>query len=263
VNTVLVVIPARYESVRFPGKPMADLGGQPMIAQVWQRARQLAHADRLIIATDDSRIVACAHGFGAETRLTASFHKNGTERMAEVAASLPYPVVVNLQGDLPLFSPKTLDRIIVEGTHLILSRQAECVTVKAAITSQEELLSPHIVKVVSDPSGSALYFSRSPIPYLQKINADTLPPIFYRHYGIYMFHLEFLLRLAKSDEGVLEKAEQLEQLRVLELGGRIHVIEIPRHDAAHFFEVNHPEDLVIARKILKAQTALPEKQAAL
>lgn len=251
MSAVLVVIPARYSSNRFPGKPLADLLGRPMIERVWERACRLKRADRVIIATDDERIAVPARRFGAEVCLTASSHKNGTERVAEVAASLSYPVVVNLQGDLPLFNPETLDRVIEAGSEIVLKRQSDMVTVQSPIASYEEWLSPHVVKVVSNPHGQAIYFSRAPIPYLQSGTFDASSFVFQRHYGIYLFCKAFLQQVAKSDEGALERLEQLEQLRALERGGRIQVIDISREEAADFFEVNRPEDLVVARELLQ------------
>lgn len=253
-GSVLVVIPARYPSTRFPAKPLADLDGKPMVQHVWERATRSKKADRVIVATDDDRIEKCVRSFGGEAALTSSDHRTGTERVAEVAARFLFPVVVNLQGDLPLFQPHVLDRLIEVGKGLFDAGTADLVTAKAKIDSEDEIFSPNTVKVVSDRTGRALYFSRSPVPYIDKASYEKLRQSisFYKHYGIYLYHRDFLLNIAKTQEGELERIERLEQLRVLEEGGRVHVVEIERSDAQFFHEVNTPEDLVKAREILSS-----------
>ncbi len=243
---VLVVIPARYRSSRFPGKPLADLGGMPMVQQVWRRAMQVKRANRVVVASDDARILKVVEAFGGEGWLTSSTHRTGTERVAEVAEKIPAALVMNLQGDLPLFLPETLDRLIDLG----LTSDSDALTVKSEMTDPAERSSPSSVKVVSDLRGRALYFSRSLIPYPR---ADDGQFKYYKHYGIYLFRRDFLLRIAKAPEGRLEGMEQLEQLRILEQGGTIQVVEIAPHEAASFWEVNLPEDLVRARAILAQQ----------
>ncbi len=247
MNNVLVVIPARYASTRFPGKPLADLCGMPMVQQVWQRAIQVKRADRVVVATDDQRILEVVKGFGGEGWMTSSAHRTGTERVAEVAEKIPSMLVVNLQGDLPLFLPETLDRLIEIG--LASGNPFQAVTVKSEMTDPAERSSPASVKVVTDLQGRALYFSRSLIPYPQTHNLNNNFK-YYKHYGIYLFQRHFLLQIAKAPEGELEKIEQLEQLRILEGGGTIRVVEIDPREAASFWEVNTPEDLVRAREIL-------------
>ncbi len=249
-NSTLVVIPARYPSVRFPGKPLADLNGKPMIQHVWERAIAAKRPDRVIVATDDERIAETVRRFGGEGMITSSSHRTGTERVAEVAAQFPARQVVNLQGDLPLFQPITLDRLIEIGGEAVLRGEANLATVKSKM-SYEETVSPHSVKVVTDRQGNALYFSRSLIPHVEGGVHDwrNRSP-FYKHYGMYLYHKDFLLKIAPSQEGDLEKFEKLEQLRVLEQGGKIRVIEIDSEEAAHLAEVNTPEDLVKAREML-------------
>lgn len=255
-DSVLVVIPARYPSTRFPGKPLADLNGKPMIQHVWERATAAKRPNRILVATDDERIAQTVRRFGGEVMITSSDHRTGTERVAEVAAQFPALQVMNLQGDLPLFQPATLDRLIESGGKLIQGGEADLITAKSAITNEEEVFSPHSVKVVSNERGEALYFSRSPIPHVEKDAFSKRGAFtFYKHYGIYLYHKDFLLRIAKSPEGSLEKMERLEQLRVLEQGGRVRVLEIEREEARFFWEVNTPEDLVKAREILNADSS--------
>jgi len=250
-DSVLVVIPARYPSTRFPGKPLADLNGKPMIQHVWERAISAKRPDRVIVATDDERIAEVVQGFGGEVMMTSSSHRTGTERVAEVAAQFPALRVMNLQGDLPLFQPATLDRLIDVGGKLIQRGEADLITAKSVLTEEEELFSPHSVKVVSNEWGEALYFSRSPIPHIEKGAFEKRGSFnFFKHYGIYLYHKDFLLQIAKSPEGSLEKIERLEQLRVLEQRGRVRVLEIEKAEARFFWEVNTPEDLIKAREIL-------------
>lgn len=252
--TSLVVIPARYASTRFPAKPLADLNGKPMVQHVWERAAAAKRPGRVVVATDDRRIAEIVERFGGEVAMTADSHRTGTERVAEVAARFPAKIVVNLQGDLPLFNPSTLDDLIEKSERLIMNGETDLVTAKSEIHSEEEIFSPHSVKVVTDFTGRALYFSRSPIPYLQKgdLKKGVAPFKFYKHYGIYLYHFDFLLQVAKSPEGGLEKMERLEQLRVLEQGGRVQVIEIDPEAARFFWEVNTPEDLTKAKEILSS-----------
>jgi len=250
----LVVIPARYSSTRFPAKPLADLNGKPMVQHVWERAAAAKRPGKVIVATDDDRIAAVVRDFGGEVEMTSSSHRTGTERVAEVASRFPAKIVVNLQGDLPLFDPATLDLLIEKSEEAILDGQADLVTAKSEIHSEEEVFSPHTVKVVTDVEGRALYFSRSPIPYLEPgaFGKGSAPFKLYKHYGIYIYHPDFLFRIAKSPEGNLERIERLEQLRVLEQGGSVRVIEIDPKAARFFWEVNTPEDLIQAREILSS-----------
>lgn len=255
-DSVLVVIPARYPSTRFPGKPLADLNGKPMVQHVWERAVAAKRPAKVLVATDDARIADVVRRFGGEVMITASTHRTGTERVAEVAAQFPAELVVNLQGDLPLFRPETLDRLIEAGGESIRRREADLITAKSALMDEAEIFSPHSVKVVTDHRDYALYFSRSPIPYAERgrlgASSESGTFVFYKHYGIYLYHKAFLIQIAESPEGKLEKKERLEQLRVLERGGRVRVIEIGEGEARFFWEVNTPEDLVKAREILKS-----------
>lgn len=260
-RTSLVVIPARYSSTRFPAKPLADLNGKPMVQHVWERAAAAKRPGKVVVATDDDRIASAVRGFGGEVEMTSPDHRTGTERVAEVASRFPAGIVVNLQGDLPLFNPATLDLLIEKSEKAILDDKADLVTAKSEIRSEEEVFSPHSVKVVTDSNGRALYFSRSPIPYIEKgrFGTGSAPFKFYKHYGIYFFHPDFLFRIAKSPEGSLERMERLEQLRVLEQGGSVQVIEINPEAARFFWEVNTPEDLIRAREILSSSEKIKIK----
>ncbi len=252
--SVLVVIPARYDSSRLPGKPLADIVGKPMIQRVWEQASSMPY--RVVVATDSDRVADCTRAFGGEVFMTSSVHRNGTERVAEVARQAPADVIVNLQGDLPLFRPDTLERIIELGVKDIQAHQVDMVTIKSEITTPEEAFSPQAVKVVTDAAGNALYFSRSTVPYIPPTGTLPTGVQFFRHYGVYIYRLSFLLHVAGLPEGRLEQTERLEQLRVLEAGGRIRVIEVSREEAASFWEVNTPEELQEAKKRINAYNSV-------
>ncbi len=247
MNT-LVVIPARYASSRFPGKPLAVLQGKPMIWHVWNRATQIKMADKVIVATEDNRIAETVSAFGGEVVVTSATHRTGSDRVAEVAALYKdVPLVLNLQGDLPLFHPSVIDQLIQLGKKWIINGETDVVTLQSKIVLEEEIFSPNTVKLVSNNRGDLLYFSRSPIPYIEKGAKFSLH---FKHYGVYLFHRDFLLKMAQCPEGDLEKAERLEQLRVLEAGGRIRAMEMTDEEAQSFCEVNVPEDLTKANEIL-------------
>ena len=246
----LVVIPARYDSTRFPGKPLADLCGRPMIQHVWERAIAAKRPGRVVVATDDPRIAECVQGFGGECVLTAAHHRNGTERVAEVAAASSSPLVVNLQGDLPLFHPPTLDRLIDMAQTAIATGKIDGVTARARIDLRDDIFSPSCVKVVVDREERALYFSRATIPHLDPTTPIPPETVFYKHFGIYIYQRDFLLCLAQMPEGKLEAAERLEQLRVLEAGGRILAVVLSPAETPCFLEVNHPEELRLAEAYL-------------
>ncbi len=251
----LVVIPARYASQRFPGKPLAKLKGKPMIQHVWERAVSAKLPGKVLVATDDERIAACVSDFGAEVQLTASTHRNGTERVAEVASVLDFDIVVNLQGDLPFFNPEILDQLLKSGMDLIRGGSADLVTAQSEIESEAEFYSPHTVKVVSNEQGHALYFSRSPIPHIMKADfrlRDKQVSL-YKHYGIYCYAKKFLLNIVETPEGRLERIEKLEQLRVLEQGGKIALITLSPEEGRSFIEVNTPADLLKVSEIITSR----------
>lgn len=220
MNGFAVVIPARYASQRLPGKPLREIAGKPMLQHVYERARE-SDAARVVIATDDRRIVDAARGFGAEVCLTAEHHTSGTERLAEVSQQLQWPgdqVVVNLQGDEPLM-PAAL---INECAALLQEPGTAMATLASAIACEDDFRNPNIVKVVVDASGNALYFSRAAIPGSRAGTAAAMS-LARQHHGIYAYRVAILLQLVAAAPAALEKCEQLEQLRALNIGIAIRV----------------------------------------
>jgi 3-deoxy-manno-octulosonate cytidylyltransferase (CMP-KDO synthetase) len=213
------IIPARFASTRFPGKPLLLIAGKPLLRHVWERCRRARSLDSVIIATDDMRIAEAAFDWGAEVALTAAGHVSGTDRVAEVAAiAKKFDYIVNIQGDEPLTDPRLIDRLV---NVLRKNRKIGIVTAAHPFTDQSEILSPHQVKVVVDRYGCALYFSRAPIPYLR--NRETGYKTL-RHQGIYAFRRATLLQFVQWKPSPLERAEELEQLRALENGVTVHVL---------------------------------------
>lgn len=215
------IIPARYASTRFPGKPLALIGGKPMIQHVTERASKASRLNRLVVATDDRRILEAVRAFGSEALLTREDHPTGTDRLAEAAALLALAdddIVVNIQGDEPLVEASMIDALI----EALLS-PPECPMATLAFQTQntEHYHSPHVVKVVTDTSGRALYFSRSPLPFHRDHEAET--PLFLKHMGFYAYRHRFLQSFTHLPPGRLEAMEKLEQLRALENGHAIRV----------------------------------------
>jgi 3-deoxy-manno-octulosonate cytidylyltransferase (CMP-KDO synthetase) len=242
---IVAVIPARYASTRLPGKPLADLDGRPMIEHVYRRVAASKIVSDVIVATDDLRIATRVNQFGGKVRLTKATHETGTDRLAEVAASIDCDVVINVQGDEPLVDPRALDELVAPFVH---DRSIQMTTLFRRIHEAAELTNPNIVKLVVDRGGFALYFSRAPIPYLRDPRGGW-PPL-YRHIGLYAYRRSVLLVLATLEPTPLERAEALEQLRALEHGIRIKAVETD-HES---FEVNTPEDLAQVRKLLATTT---------
>jgi 3-deoxy-manno-octulosonate cytidylyltransferase (CMP-KDO synthetase) len=235
---LIALIPARYGSTRFPGKPLADLGGQPLIQRVYEQARQVQELDGLWVATDDERIFAGVTAFGGRAVMTRADHPSGSDRLAEAAHLLdlaPDDIVVNIQGDQPLFPPDLIARLAAP-----LKRNPEAVMVTAARRLSDPALAadPNVVKVVCDRQGRALYFSRSPLPYWR----DGGQSYFYRHLGLYAYRVSFLQEFVHLPPGRWEEAEKLEQLRALEHGFPIHVVETE----GDTLEVDTPADLARA-----------------
>ena len=226
-----VVIPARYASTRLPGKPLLEIAGRPMLQYVHERAQQ-SGAGEVIVATDDQRIMDAASGFGATVRMTSSRHTSGTERLAEIAEVLAWDdqaVVVNVQGDEPLL-PSALIRQVAEG--LASHPDAAVATLAYPVQHADEIADPHVVKVVLDKDGYALYFSRAPIPCQRDESSATGPEDALRHIGLYAYRAGFLRHYKELEPSPLEAIEKLEQLRVLWHGLRIHVeiaSEMPGH----------------------------------
>jgi 3-deoxy-manno-octulosonate cytidylyltransferase (CMP-KDO synthetase) len=232
-----IVIPARYASSRLPGKPLLKQTGKYLVQHVYERACRAHRAGQVLVATDDSRIVAAVESFGGRVVLTRRDHASGTDRVAEVAERLDADTVINLQGDEPLVDPAALDLLADLLEH---DGGAEMATLAVPITSREQWHNPNCVKVVCDAAGTALYFSRSPIPYVRDGGPDFTaePPRFLQHLGLYAYRRDFLLRLARLPPHPLEQLEKLEQLRVLAGGQRIRV-GLVRHAAVG---VDTPED---------------------
>lgn len=218
-----IIIPARYASSRLPGKPLLRETGKYLIQHVYERACQAKHAATVIVATDDPRIEAAVRGFGGNVAMTRADHVCGTDRVAEVARQLDVDTVINVQGDEPMIDPAALDLL----GSLLQQRDADAdmATLAVPIRSTEAYQNPNCVKVVCDASGRALYFSRSPIPYVRDGKPDFAaePPHFLQHLGLYAYRRAFLLSLSQLPAEPLEEMEKLEQLRVLALGRRIQV----------------------------------------
>jgi 3-deoxy-manno-octulosonate cytidylyltransferase (CMP-KDO synthetase) len=241
----VAVIPARYASTRFPGKALADIAGRPMIEHVYSRAAAARNVDAVVVATDDERIAEAVRKFGGDVRLTRPTHATGTDRIAEVAATLDCDLIVNLQGDEPLIEPGTIDEAIEpfrDDADLFMTSLCH------RFQPLEDVLDPHVVKVVIDRRGYAMYFSRSPIPFVRSTAADHQPAGPYKHIGLYVQRREFLLKVASLEPTPLERAEALEQLRVLEHGFSIRMVET-QHDS---IGVDTPEDLERVRRLLTA-----------
>jgi len=214
---VIGVIPARWGSTRFEGKILVELAGKPMIQHVWERARQSRMLEECIIACDDERILKATQQFGAKAFLTSPGHPSGTDRIAEAVRYMECDIVVNIQGDEPLIDPAVINDL---ANALVQDESSMMGTVIKVITEREDLDNPNVVKVVVDEQRNALYFSRSCIPYdrdSQNINC-------YKHLGLYAYRKDFLLKITKLPKSYLERAEQLEQLRVLEAGYKIKTV---------------------------------------
>jgi len=225
------VIPARFASSRFPGKALASLAGKPVLQHVFERASQARYLHKIIIATDDQRIFDAARAFGAQVRMTRADHPSGTDRVAEVAESENASVIVNIQGDEPLLDPEAIDAAVLG---LTSDPDVSMATLSKRIEDPAEVTDPNVVKVVSNLAGDAIYFSRSPIPYVREGGA-----VHYKHIGLYVYRRDFLLAYSGLPVGPLEQAERLEQLRALENGHRIRVVETDYES----FGVDTPQDL--------------------
>jgi 3-deoxy-manno-octulosonate cytidylyltransferase (CMP-KDO synthetase) len=222
-NKAVGIIPARWRSTRFPGKPLHLIAGTPLLKHVWERCRRAKSLDSVVIATDDMRIASAAFDWGAEVALTSPKHSSGTNRVAEVASKAEqFAYVINIQGDEALIDPRLIDRLVEK---LRLDRKVGIVTAANPFKNPEDAFSPHQVKVVLDLHGKALYFSRAPIPASQKSDGPrSARPLFLRHQGIYGFRRETLLQFVRWKPSPLERAESLEQLRALENGVKVHVL---------------------------------------
>jgi len=243
---IVCIIPSRYESSRFPGKPLADLLGRPMIQHVYERVAKARAIPYVAVATDDQRIYDAVKKFGGNAVMTSPRHRSGTDRIAEAIRTLNLSaeaIIVNIQGDQPIFEPVQVDEVIqplIDNPAVVMS------TLIYKIVRPEEITHPHAVKVVFDSESNALYFSRATIPFVRdkKLKTD-----YYKHHGIYAYRRDFLDLFTGLPEGKLERLEALEQLRALEHGYKIKVVITP-HDSV---EVDNEEELDRVRRILLAE----------
>ena len=235
MNKAVGIIPARWRSTRFPGKPLHLIANKPLLRHVWERCRRAKKLDAVIIATDDMRIADAAFEWGAEVALTSPHHQSGTDRIAEVARKAKqFASIINIQGDEPLVAPALIDKLV---ERLRSDRKIDIVTAAHPFENAAEASSPHQVKVIVDLRGNALYFSRYAIPFPR----DRSAPIRYlRHQGIYGFRRQTLLQFVKWKPTPLERAESLEQLRALENGVKVHVL-VTKHGSPG---VDTPQDAI-------------------
>ena len=241
-----VIIPARHASERLPGKPLLDIAGKPMIQHVYERASR-SSAERVVVATDDDRIATAVRAFGGEVCMTAVSHPSGTDRLQEAAASLglgPDDLVVNVQGDEPMIPAAVIDQV----ANNLVAAGTEMATLCERITEWAHVIDPNKVKVVMAEDGTALYFSRAPIPWDRSANHSTDTGVYWRHLGIYAYRVRLLNDFVRWSPSPLEQTERLEQLRALWHGARIHVAEAVESLPAG---VDTPEDLENLRDILE------------
>jgi len=240
---IYAIIPARYGSTRFPGKPLAPIAGKPMIQHVYEHALACPEVLEVFVATDDDRISRCVRDFGGKTVMTKKGHPSGTDRIAEASQKMNLQqddLIVNIQGDQPLFHTSSISQLI---RPLMEDRNIPMSTLKYQITDEQEIQNPNNVKVVTDRDGFALFFSRSPLPFYRDPESSRRH---YKHLGFYAYAMGFLSKFVTLPVGQLESAEKLEQLRALEYGYRIKVEETPFDSV----EVDTPEDAQKVEKLL-------------
>jgi len=252
---VVVIIPARYSSTRFPGKVLAPIAGKPMIQRVWERSSTASLIDEAVIATDDDRVFEAVESFGGKAVMTNPEHKSGTERCSEAAEKLDADIVVNVQGDEPLINPESLDLVV---DPLVANESLGMSSLKFPIGTYKDYIDPNIVKVVCDDQENAIYFSRAPIPHYRDsrdlveswkggspLPADLLPPPM-KHIGVYAYRTGFLQAMARMPAAPIEEAEKLEQLRVLSWGFKIRMVTTP-HDSV---SIDVPGDVDKVERII-------------
>lgn len=242
----IAVIPARFQSKRLPGKPLADIHGKTLVERVYERASEATRIDRVLVATDDARIVEAVSSFGGEAVLTSPRHPSGSDRIAEAVGELEVDVVVNVQGDEPLIAPEAIDSAVA----LAERTPGAIVSLKTAITERSKLLDPNVVKVVTDLDGFALYFSRSPIPVAPEVSIP--PKLYFKHLGLYVYPKTVLMALTRLTPSPLEQAERLEQLRALENGMRIRLEETQYESVG----VDTEDDLEAVRALLSGRATV-------
>lgn len=236
---VIGVIPARYGSTRLPAKALAMIHGKPMIQHVYEKCLKAKLLSEILVATDDKRIFNAVINFGGNVVMTSRSHKSGTDRIGEAVKNIKCDIVVNIQGDEPMIDPRNIDKAIEP---LIKNRTINVSTLSYKISDKKEIANPNVVKVVADSNGNALYFSRSTIPF----NRDNSKTNYFKHIGLYVYRKDYLIKLIKMKPSRLELTEKLEQLRILESGEKIKVIEtkIDSHS------VDTPADLRKIRKLI-------------
>ena len=238
-----IIIPARYASTRLPGKPLIKIHDKTIIQWVYERACQSKLALEVIVATDDERIYQSVKEFGGQVKMTASSHQSGSDRIAEIATDNPeMEIIVNVQGDEPLITPESIDEAI---NALISDKNADISTLIREITDKDEILNPNVVKVVTDNSGKALYFSRAAIPYERELGQIK----FYAHIGLYAYRRESLLKMTQLKQTNLEKAECLEQLRALQNGMTIKTVVVNYKPIG----IDTPEDVEEFKRYLQSK----------
>lgn len=248
----IAVIPARYASSRFPGKPLAEILGRPMIAWVIEAARRASRVQDVYVATDDDRIAAAAHAAGADVRMTSADCATGTDRVAEAVAGLDFDVLLNLQGDEPALDPDAVDAL----AGAFDDERVRMATLGVRGVTDAERLAPDIAKIVTDDRGDALYFSRAPIPYRNtekgapELAAGQREPSAWRHVGTYGFRADALREFVSAPREGLEALEDLEQLRALRLGWKIRVVEVAREPVC----VDRPEDVAKVETMLRSRS---------
>lgn len=248
--SIVGIIPARYGSTRFPGKPLAEIAGRPMIHHVYERACHASLLEEVLVATDDQRIFDAVRQFGGEAIMTSANHPTGTDRLAEIAAHMSAAdIIVNIQGDEPLISPEAINGVVQA---LLNDEDSVMSSVMVPMPELMDVWNANVVKVVTDLHGHALYFSRAPIPSLPEAGATTGP--WKRHLGLYAYRRDFLLKFTSLPQTPLEKIERLEQLRALEHGYRIKMVLL---EEDHSIGVDTPEDLQRVRAVLESQLTTP------
>jgi 3-deoxy-manno-octulosonate cytidylyltransferase (CMP-KDO synthetase) len=240
---IIGILPARYASTRLPGKSLKDICGKPMIQYVYEAAQKSRLLYQVLVATDDQRILDAVEKFGGQACMTSIHHKNGTDRIAEVAHTVEADIVVNIQGDEPLLDPRQIDEVIQP---MLDDPNLKACTLCRPIQSEEDLKNPNVVKAVFDLTGNALYFSRSIIPYPRVTQNHRA----YEHIGIYVYTKDFLMQYVQMPQTPLEISESLEQLRILENGVRLKVVVTQFEYTG--LSVDTPEDLEAVRKIISA-----------
>lgn len=238
----IAIIPARYSSTRFPGKPLAVIAGKPMIQHVWERAKQTPSIDQVLVATDDERILNTVEKFGGKGLLTSAEHQTGTDRIVEAVSGISCGWVLNIQGDEPMVLPSDLERLINQAKN---TKGTKAATLIFQINDEAQLNDPNVVKVTVNHKNQALYFSRSLIPYPRSSKSPDFK--IWGHLGVYIFKRDFLLQYNQWPRSNLEQTEQLEQLRILENGETLLCVEAENEGVG----VDVPQDLVLAEKLMK------------